>query len=126
MSPLTAAAVIATTATVMPTPLGGDNVAVATELAKYPAFAGMSVTDYVIQYHAMISVPTLIVMAVVHFFWQKFMDKKNTTAIADTVGDRTRKGNTGGRLVSFRIYASSNLPDSAADCGLYHPQCYWK
>ena len=36
MSPLTAAAVIATTATVMPTPLGGDNVAVATELAKYP------------------------------------------------------------------------------------------
>ena len=47
---------------------GGDNVAVATELAKYPAFAGMSVTDYVIQDHAMISVPTLIVMAVVHFF----------------------------------------------------------
>ena len=56
MSPLTAAAVIATTATVMPTPLGGDNVAVATELAKYPAFAGMSVTDYVIQYLSLIHI----------------------------------------------------------------------
>lgn len=77
MSPLTAAAVIATTATVMPTPLGGDNVAIATELAKYPQFAGLSVTDYVVQYHAIISVPTLLIMALAHFFWQKFMDKKN-------------------------------------------------
>ena len=101
MSPLTAAAVIATTATVMPTPLGGDNVAVATELAKYPAFAGMSVTDYVIQYHAMISVPTLIVMAVVHFFWQKFMDKKNTTAIADTVEIEQGKAIPEGGLYRF-------------------------
>ena len=97
MSPLTAAAVIATTATVMPTPLGGDNVAV----AKYPAFAGMSVTDYVIQYHAMISVPTLIVMAVVHFFWQKFMDKKNTTAIADTVEIEQGKAIPEGGLYRF-------------------------
>lgn len=76
MSPLTAAAVIATTATVMPTPLGGDNVAIATELAKYPEFAGLAVTDYVMQYHAIISVPTLLLMAVTHFFWQKYMDKK--------------------------------------------------
>lgn len=77
MSPLTAAAIIATTATVMPTPLGGDNVAIATELAKYPQYAGLTVTDYVIQYHAMVSIPTLFIMAISHFFWQKFMDKKN-------------------------------------------------
>ncbi|SFD37226.1 C4-dicarboxylate transporter DcuC [Clostridium uliginosum] len=77
MTPITAAAVIATTATVMPTPLGGDNVAIATELAKYPQFAGLSVTDYVIHYHAIVSIPTLIIMAIAHFFWQKFMDKKN-------------------------------------------------
>lgn len=76
MSPLTTAAVIATTATVMPTPLGGDNVAIATELAKYPQFAGLSVTDYVIQYHVIVSIPTLLVMAFTHFFWQKFMDKR--------------------------------------------------
>ena len=101
MSPLTAAAVIATTATVMPTPLGGDNVAVATELAKYPAFAGMSVTDYVIQYHAMISVPTLIVMAVVHFFWQKFMDKKNTGKLEDNVEVHEVKAVPEGGLYRF-------------------------
>lgn len=76
MSTLTAAAIIATTATVMPTPLGSDNVAIAQELAKYPEYAGMTVTDYVIRYHAMVSLPTLGFMAVAHYFWQKFMDKK--------------------------------------------------
>ncbi|MEG0327457.1 MAG: C4-dicarboxylate transporter DcuC [Erysipelothrix sp.] len=69
MSTLTAAAVIATTATVMPTPLGADNVAVATEL-------GIPVTEYVFNYHAVVSVPTLLVMAVTHTFWQKRCDKK--------------------------------------------------
>lgn len=77
MSVLTSAAVIATTATVMPTPLGGDNVAIATELAKYPQYADLTVTDYVFRYHAMVSIPVLLLMAVVHFFWQKHMDKKN-------------------------------------------------
>ena len=76
MTPLTTAAVIATTATVMPTPLGGDNVAIATELAKYPEFAGLTVSDYVLKYHAIVSIPTLIIMAVVHFFWQKLLDKR--------------------------------------------------
>lgn len=76
MSTLTAAAVIATTATVMPTPLGSDNVAIANELAKHAAFSGLTVTDYVIKYHAMVSVPTIGVMALLHYFWQKFMDKK--------------------------------------------------
>lgn len=80
MSTLTSAAVIATTATVMPTPLGGDNVAIATELAKYPEFANLTVTDYVLKYHAMISIPVLLLMALVHFFWQKYMDKKNPLA----------------------------------------------
>lgn len=70
MSTLTAAAVIATTATVMPTPLGGDNVAIAAEL-------GIDVAKYVFQYHAIVSVPTLFVMAAVHYFWQKFADKKD-------------------------------------------------
>lgn len=70
MSALTAAAVIATTATVMPTPLGGDNVAIAAEL-------GMNVATYVFQYHAIVSIPTLLFMAVVHYFWQKHSDKQD-------------------------------------------------
>lgn len=82
MSPLTAAGIIATTATVMPTPLGSDNVAIATELAKTSAFAGLTPTDYVFRYHAMISIPTLLVMALAHYFWQKHLDKKMGTGAA--------------------------------------------
>lgn len=76
MSLLSAAAVIATTATIMPTPLGGDNVAIATELANHSDFIGLTVMEYVFRYHAAISIPTLIFMAIVHYFWQKYMDKK--------------------------------------------------
>ncbi|WP_106769317.1 C4-dicarboxylate transporter DcuC [Paenibacillus faecalis] len=76
MTSLTAAAIIATSATIMPTPIGGDNVAVAAELAKYPAFSNLTVTDYVFRYHAVVSIPTLLVIAIVHYFWQKYMDKK--------------------------------------------------
>ena len=76
MSPLTAAGIIATTATIVPTPLGSDNVAIAAELANTPQFAGLTTTDYVFRYHALVSVPTLLVIAVVHYFWQKYMDKK--------------------------------------------------
>lgn len=79
MSPLTAAGIIATTATVMPTPLGSDNVAIATELAKTAEFANISVSEYVFKHHAIVSIPTLFVMAAVHYFWQKYMDKKATS-----------------------------------------------
>ena len=86
MSRLTSAAVIATTATVMPTPLGGDNVAIAEELAQYLGFENLTATSYVFGYHALVSIPTLIVMAVVHYFWQKHCDKvdiaKRNAAIA--------------------------------------------
>lgn len=78
MSLLTIAGVIATTATVMPTPLGGDNVAIATELANHSQFANLTVTQYVFQYHAIVSVPTLLVMALVHYLWQKHRDKKDS------------------------------------------------
>lgn len=76
MSPLTSAGIIATTATVMPTPLGSDNVAIAEALSQTPQFAGLTATDYVFRYHAIISIPTLLVMALAHYFWQKYMDKK--------------------------------------------------
>lgn len=76
MSALSAAAVIATSATIVPTPLGSDNVAIAQELAKHAMFANLTVTDYVFRYHAIVSVPTLIFIALVHYYWQKRMDKK--------------------------------------------------
>lgn len=76
MSSLTAGAIIATTATVMPTPLGSDNVAIAAELANTAEFAGLTASDYVFKYHAIVSIPTLIIMAVVHYFWQRFQDKR--------------------------------------------------
>lgn len=76
MSSLTAGAIIGTTATVMPTPLGSDNVAIAAELANTTQFAGLTASDYVFKYHAIVSIPTLIIMAVVHYFWQRFQDKR--------------------------------------------------
>lgn len=70
INPLAAAGVIATTATIMPTPLGSDNVAVSDAL-------GMSVTDYVFLYHATVSLPTILIMTFAHIFWQKYMDKRD-------------------------------------------------
>lgn len=69
MSSLTAGAVIATTATIMPSPLGADNVLAAQKL-------GIPLVEYIVTYHAPISLPTLGLMAVVHYFWQKTMDKR--------------------------------------------------
>jgi len=94
MSKLTAAAVIATAATVMPTPLGGDNVAIAAQL-------GMSASDYVFRYHAIVSIPTLFFMAVVHYFWQKHSDKKDIEkglVITDDVEVKEVKEIKGGKL----------------------------
>lgn len=88
MSTLTAGAIIATTATIIPTPLGGDNIAMAQELASNSGYASMSVIDYVINYHAIVSIPTLIFIAVVHYFWQKHCDihlDKDITSSDDIV-----------------------------------------
>lgn len=94
MSTLTAAGIIATTATVMPTPLGSDNVAIATEL-------GISATEYVFRYHAIISIPTLIVMAVIHYFWQKHCDKKNSGSSMNDVEVNEIEQVNGGSLYKF-------------------------
>lgn len=73
MSPLTAGAIIATTATIAPTPLGSDNVVVAQRLAT-------TSLDYVLNYHAKVSIPALFVMAFAHLFWQRFLDKQQCLA----------------------------------------------
>ena len=53
---------IATTATVVPTPLGSDNVVVVRVLGFD------NVVDYVFFYHALITIPAIIVMSIVHYF----------------------------------------------------------
>ena len=83
MSTLSAAAVVATTATIIPTPLGSDNVAIAAELANTEAFAGITSSEYVFRYHALVSIPTLLLMAIIHYFWQRFMDKRGGAAMVD-------------------------------------------
>ncbi|MGK0551288.1 C4-dicarboxylate transporter DcuC [Enterococcus faecalis] len=72
ISSLTAAGVIAMTATIMPTPLGADNV-IAAQTLHY------DLLDYV-AWNAKISLPTLLIMAIVHYFWQKYCDKKEGAA----------------------------------------------
>ncbi|WP_447872828.1 C4-dicarboxylate transporter DcuC [Serratia fonticola] len=74
MSSLSAAGVIATTATIVPTPLGGDNVVA----AKILGFE--HVVDYVTMHHAVISLPVLIIIGIAHYFWQKYMDKRQGAA----------------------------------------------
>lgn len=105
MSTLSAAAVIATSATIMPTPLGSDNVAIAAELAKTPQFAGLTASDYVFRYHVLISIPTLIVMAIAHYVWQRFMDKRADAQMLDEEAEIAEvKAIEGGKLFRF-VYA---------------------
>ncbi|EOL42778.1 C4-dicarboxylate transporter DcuC [Enterococcus caccae] len=72
ISSLTAAGVIAMTATIMPTPLGADNV-IAAQTLDYDLLTYVA-------WNAKISIPTLLIMAVVHYFWQKYCDKKEGAA----------------------------------------------
>lgn len=100
MPVLTIGALIATAATIIPTPLGGDNVAVANELATYANFSGLTVTEYVLKYHAIVSIPTLLLIAVVHYFWQKHSDKKdgNRLKATDDVEIKEVEAIEGGKL----------------------------
>lgn len=105
MSPLTAAGIIATTATVMPTPLGSDNVAMAAELANTSQFAGITASEYVFRYHALVSVPTLFIMALAHYFWQKFMDKKEKTVGSTEIDNKTKVEAIEGGNLYKTVYA---------------------
>lgn len=86
LSTLSAAGVIATTATIVPTPLGSDNVAVVEALKTLDRFKDLNIGEYVFNYHAKVSIPTIIFMALVHLFWQKYCDSK-----AKNLGDNNAK-----------------------------------
>lgn len=51
-------------------------------MASTTQFAGLTATDYVFRYHAIVSIPTLLVMALAHFFWQRWMDRKAKGSLA--------------------------------------------
>ncbi len=85
MSVLTAAGVIATTATIVPTPLGGDNVVAARVLGFD------HVVDYVFYHHAPITVPALIIIGIVHYFWQRYMDKRQEGKITAEIDESKLK-----------------------------------
>lgn len=78
VSPLAVAAVIATSATIAPTPIGADNLLASQSL-------NMSVTDYVFNYHAKISIPVILIMAITHCIWQKRVDTQE--GIAEEKGE---------------------------------------
>ncbi|TQS75022.1 C4-dicarboxylate ABC transporter [Ornithinibacillus gellani] len=105
MSTLSIAAVIATSATIIPTPLGSDNVAVAEELAKYAAFSDLTVTQYVFSYHAIVSLPTLLFIALVHYLWQKRMDKRHPVEESDEAVSVKEFEETEGSTLFKTVYA---------------------
>lgn len=105
MSALTAAGIIATSATVIPTPLGSDNVAIAAELAKTAQFANLTPTEYVFRFHAIVSIPTLLIMALAHYFWQRYLDRKNNAALSEEEADLKDFKPAGGGALFRTVYA---------------------
>ncbi|MGL4373342.1 MAG: C4-dicarboxylate transporter DcuC, partial [Turicibacter sp.] len=82
VSPLAIAAIIATSATIAPTPLGADNIIASEAL-------GLSVTDYVFNYHGKLSIIILIIMGIVHIFWQRYLDEKDGILAVDLDEEET-------------------------------------
>lgn len=95
LSALTAGGVIATVATIMPTPLGADNVIAARTL-------GYDLFDYVFFKHAIISIPSLLVMALTHYFWQKYMDRRQGVNAFVDIAEKTE---TEQKLLPPKYYA---------------------
>ena len=110
MSPLTAAGVIATTATIVPTPLGGDNVVAARVLGFE------HVVDYVFYHHAPISIPAIIIMGIVHYFWQRWEDKKDLESgkvVAGSIDESKPPSGTRSSPCSRSFSRSSSGPASS-------------
>ena len=64
----------------------------------------LSETDYVFKYHAIVSIPTLLIMAAIHFFWQKKCDKKAGVIEAKAVESKDVEEIKGGALYKT-VYA---------------------
>lgn len=78
-----AAAVMCVVA-IFPTPLATDSLALLDSLHATQEFAQLSVYDLVWRYQVIVDIPVLIVIAVVHYFWQKHMDKVSGYTLASS------------------------------------------
>jgi DcuC family C4-dicarboxylate transporter len=72
LSRLSAAAPIATTGALELGPTQSNVIYAAGQ-------SGLDVTHYVFSYQVPVAVPAILVMGVLHFFWQKFMDRREET-----------------------------------------------
>ncbi|MER0093170.1 C4-dicarboxylate transporter DcuC [Corynebacterium sp. KPL2838] len=69
LTPLTVAAIVVTSSTIMPTPLEAG-------LIQGAALTDMPVTEFVFGSVAYAAIPTLVITAFVHMWWQRRCDKK--------------------------------------------------
>lgn len=68
-------------------------------------FSGLTASDYVFRYHVLVSIPTLLVMALAHYFWQKFMDKRAGSDLTDGDVDLAEVKAVEGSALYRTVYA---------------------
>ena len=49
------------------------------------------VVDYVFYHHAPITIPALIVIGIVHYFWQRYMDKRQAGQVSAEIDEANSK-----------------------------------
>lgn len=79
LTPLTVGAIVVTSSTIIPTPLEAG-------LIQGAELTNMSVTEYVFGSVALATVPTLVITAFVHMFWQRHCDKVDAQKFAEEHG----------------------------------------
>lgn len=77
-----AAAICASPAAIILSPTSGD-VVLAAQAANMP------LVDFAFKVTLPISIAAIVAMAVAHFFWQRYLDKRDTTAQVDAVDSNT-------------------------------------
>lgn len=99
LSRLSAAAVIATTGAMEIGPTQSNVIYAASH-------SGMDVSQYVFSYQLPVALPAVIVMAVLHFFWQKFMDRREGVMPGSdkVVADETAPGEEDEKMQSTPAY----------------------
>ena len=81
LTPLTVGAVVVTVSTIMPTPLEAG-------LIQGAKLTGMPISEYVFGHVALATIPTLLLTAFVHMWWQRRCDRKEA-ARADNADGAT-------------------------------------
>lgn len=96
LTPLTVAAIVVTSSTIIPTPLEAG-------LIQGADLTGMSVTEFVYGSVARATVPALLITAFVHMWWQRRCDKVDAQQAADAAAtDATNNADPAGESESER------------------------